>query len=243
MWLINTRTLALEQTYDPSAIKYAILSHAWEGDEVTFQDMAYLPKAKGKAGFAKIANFCEMALETEGLEYAWVDTCCIDKTSSAELSEAINSMFHWYRQADVCFVLLSDLPPQTRPQPSPAWPFRGPPEDAAVLGASRWFSRGWTLQELIAPAYVKFYDAGWQYRFTKDGEAWTLSAITGIDHDVLALKKELTAVPVAVKMSWASCRETTGVEDRAYSLLGLFDINMPMLYGEGHKAFQPTAPG
>ncbi|KAK1981317.1 heterokaryon incompatibility protein-domain-containing protein [Colletotrichum cereale] len=238
MWLINTRTLALEEIHDPSAVKYAILSHTWEGEEVTFQDMAYLPRAKGKAGFAKIANACEMALETEGFGYAWVDTCCIDKTSSAELSEAINSMFQWYRQADVCFVLLSDLPPQTKPQPSPTPPFRRPPEDAAVLGACRWFSRGWTLQELIAPIYVKFYDAGWQYRFTKDGEASTLSAITGIDHDVLEFKKELTAVPVAVKMSWASRRETTRVEDRAYSLLGLFDINMPMIYGEGHKAFQ-----
>ncbi|KAK2059173.1 hypothetical protein LY76DRAFT_463118, partial [Colletotrichum caudatum] len=109
MWLINTRTLALEQFDDPSAVKYAVLSHTWEREEVTFQDMACLPKAKGKAGFAKIVSTCEMALETEGLGYAWVDTCCIDKNSSAELSEAINSMFKWYRQADVCFVLLSDL--------------------------------------------------------------------------------------------------------------------------------------
>ncbi|KAK1972544.1 HET-domain-containing protein [Colletotrichum sublineola] len=229
MWLINTRTLALEQINNLSGVKYAIVSHTWEGEEVTFQDMAYLPKAKGKAGFAKIASACKVALETEGLGYIWVDTCCIDKSSSAELSEAINSMFQWYKQADVCFVLLSDLLPQTGPQPA---------EDAAVLGACRWFSRGWTLQELIAPAKVKFYDASWQYRFTIGGETSMLSAITGIDHDVLAFKKELAAVPVAVKMSWASRRETTRVEDRAYSLLGLFDINMPMLYGEGHKAFQ-----
>ncbi|KAK1590162.1 uncharacterized protein LY79DRAFT_471987, partial [Colletotrichum navitas] len=228
MWLTNTRTLTLERFHDPSAVKYAIRSRNWE--EVTFQNMAYVRKAKRKAGFAKIASAYKMALETGGLGYAWVDTCCIDKNSSAELSEAINSMFQWYRQADVCFVLLSDLPPKTRPQP--------PPEDAAALGVCRWLSRGWTLQELMAPTYVKFYDAGWQYWFTKDGEASTLSAITGIDHDVLALKKEMTAVPVAVKMLWASRRKTTRVEGQAYPLLGLFDIDMPMLYGEGHKAFQ-----
>ncbi|KZL69586.1 het domain-containing protein [Colletotrichum incanum] len=238
MWLINTKTLTLEEIHNPSAVKYAILSHTWEKEEVSFQDMAYLPKAKGRAGFAKIARACEMALEKEGLGYAWVDTCCIDKTSSAELSEAINSMFQWYKQADVCFVFLSDLSPQTKPQPSVRWPFHKAPEDAAILSSCKWFSRGWTLQELIAPTYVKFYDASWQYRFTKDGEASTLSAITRIDYNILTFKKELTSVPVAVKMSWASRRETTRIEDRAYSLLGLFDINMPMLYGEGHRAFQ-----
>ncbi|GKT43437.1 vegetative incompatibility protein HET-E-1 [Colletotrichum spaethianum] len=238
MWLINTRTLTLEEIHNPSAVKYAILSHTWEQEEVSFQDMAYLPKAKGKMGFAKIANACKMALEEEGLEYAWVDTCCIDKTSSAELSEAINSMYEWYKQADICFVFLSDLSPHTKPQQSATWHFRKALEDAAVLRSCKWFSRGWTLQELIAPTYVKFYDSSWQYRFTKDGEASTLSTITRIDYDVLTFKRELASVPVAVKMSWASRRETTRIEDRAYSLLGLFDINMPMLYGEGQKAFQ-----
>ncbi|WYZ34068.1 hypothetical protein EsH8_I_000344 [Colletotrichum jinshuiense] len=235
MWLINTTTLNLEEFTDPSVVKYAILSHTWGKDEVSMQDMAYLPRAKAKAGFAKIAKTCEIALQ-KGLGYAWVDTCCIDKASSAELSEAINSMFRWYKDAYVCFVFLSDLSPEHVGYSYSKSPVTNRP--TRELAACRWFSRGWTLQELIAPVYVEFYDGNWNFRFTKDGEASTLSALTKIDVDILMFKNELKNVPVAVKMSWAAYRETTRAEDRAYSLLGLFDINMSMLYGEGVKAFQ-----
>ncbi|KAK0376891.1 HET domain-containing protein [Colletotrichum limetticola] len=200
MWLVNTKTLALESFAEPSEIDYAILSHTWESGEISFQEMsstAVASTTKSKAGFDKVAKTCEIAQE-KGLGYAWIDTCCIDKSSSAELSEAINSMFRW----------------------------------------CKWFTRGWTLQELIAPAAVEFYDAGWKLRFSKDVWSGRLSTITNIDIDILTFEKELSAVPVAVKMSWAAHRRTTRVEDRAYSLLGLFDIHIPMIYGEGRKAFQ-----
>ncbi|KAK1527103.1 HET domain-containing protein [Colletotrichum costaricense] len=196
MWLVNTKTLVLESFAEPSEIDYAILSHTWESGEISFQEMsstAVASTTKSKAGFDKIAKTCEIAQE-KGLGYAWIDTCCIDKSSSAELSEAINSMFRWYQEAKV--------------------------------------------QELIAPADVEFYDAGWKLRFSKDVWSGRLSTITNIDIDILTFEKELSAVPVAVKMSWAAHRRTTRVEDRAYSLLGLFDIHIPMIYGEGRKAFQ-----
>ncbi|KAI8237908.1 hypothetical protein K4K54_009254 [Colletotrichum sp. SAR 10_86] len=100
MWLINTKTLRLEEFQDYSAVEYAILSHTWGDDEVSFKDMQDFARAKRQAGFVKIATTCELALK-EGLEYAWVDTCCIDKTSSAELSEAINAMFVWYQASAI----------------------------------------------------------------------------------------------------------------------------------------------
>ncbi|KAI3541505.1 HET domain-containing protein [Colletotrichum filicis] len=199
MWLVNTKTLALESFAESSEVDYAILSHTWGSGEVSFQEMsstAVASTTKSKAGFDKVAKTCEIAQE-KGLGYAWIDTCCIEKSSSAELSEAINSMFRWYQEAKVCLV-----------------------------------------QELIAPADVEFYDAGWKLRFSKDVWSGRLSTITNIDIDILTFEKELSAVPVAVKMSWAAHRRTTRVEDRAYSLLGLFDIHIPMIYGEGRKAFQ-----
>ncbi|KAG7043128.1 MYND finger family protein [Colletotrichum scovillei] len=233
MWLLNTKTLALESFTDPSEVGYAILSHTWDNGEVSFQEMTSATIAtttKSKAGFEKVAKTCEIAKEV-GLGYAWVDTCCIDKSSSAELSEAINSMFRWYQEAKVCLVLLSDLRPEVGGTGPGIY-------EISDLSRCRWFTRGWTLQELIAPADVEFYDAGWKLRFSKDTWSGCLSTITNINIDILTFEKELSAVPVAVKMSWAAHRRTTRVEDRAYSLLGLFDIHIPMIYGEGAKAFQ-----
>ncbi|KAF5500177.1 Vegetative incompatibility protein HET-E-1 [Colletotrichum siamense] len=235
MWLINTKTLRLEEFQDYSTVEYAILSHTWGVDEVSFKDMKHISKAKKKAGFAKISKTCELALK-ENLKHAWVDTCCIDKSSSAELSEAINAMFLWYRASAVCFIWLEDL------APSASAIGTTPPGQKlhviANMASCKWFSRGWTLQELIAPANVKFYDASWNFRFTKENNASILATITTIDIDVLKMVKRLKDVLVAVKMSWAANRETTRSEDIAYCLLGTFDINMPMLYGEGERAFQ-----
>ncbi|KAK1705642.1 heterokaryon incompatibility protein-domain-containing protein [Colletotrichum acutatum] len=233
MWLLNTKTLALESFTDPSEVGYAILSHTWGNDEVSFQEMSsttMAPTTKSKAGFDKVAKTCEIAQE-KGLGYAWVDTCCIDKSSSAELSEAINSMFRWYQEAKVCLVFLSDLRPEVGGTGPGVY-------EISDLSRCKWFSRGWTLQELIAPTVVEFYDAGWTLRFSKDEWPVCLSTVTNIDVEILTFEKELSAVPVAVRMSWAAHRRTTRVEDRAYSLLGLFDIHMPMIYGEGAKAFQ-----
>ncbi|OIW27820.1 hypothetical protein CONLIGDRAFT_551906, partial [Coniochaeta ligniaria NRRL 30616] len=153
----------------------------------------------------------------DGLAYVWIDTICIDKSSSAELSEAINSMFKWYRNAAICYAYLSDVP-QVR------------------LEYSRWFTRGWTLQEMIAPQELRFYDANWDALGTKSDLLDRLCDITGVDTTALR-GGNLRFFSVARKMSWASRRQTTREEDIAYCLLGIFDISMPLLYGEGSKAF------
>ncbi|KAJ6442200.1 Six-bladed beta-propeller, TolB-like protein [Purpureocillium lavendulum] len=220
MRLVNAQTLALEEFDDSHIPEYAILSHTWGNDEVTFEDMKDL--GIHRAGYEKIERTCRLARESS-IGYVWVDTCCINKSSSAELNEAINSMFAWYKRATVCYAFLSDLRAD------------GPTED--VMPGCRWFTRGWTLQELIAPKVVKFYDATWQFRGAKEDLAEVISRITHIDPDVLRCLDRLVYAPVATKMSWMAGRRTTRVEDIAYSLLGIFNVNMPMLYGEGRKAF------
>ncbi|KAK8093635.1 hypothetical protein PG997_000320 [Apiospora hydei] len=228
--LVETDTTRLTAfiPYSPSETPYAILSHTWEEGEVTFQEMMAIngdskhPFAQ-KAGFKKIFKTCEKA-KAHSIKHVWVDTCCIDKTSSAELSESINSMYRWYQTADVCFVYLSD--------------FHGSlADDPGTLESCRWFTRGWCLQELIAPAKVQFFDAEWKSIGDKISLATRLSNITHINQDVLVDSALVDAVPVARRMAWASERKTTREEDMAYCLLGLFGINMPMLYGEGSNAF------
>ncbi|KAK4112226.1 HET-domain-containing protein [Canariomyces notabilis] len=214
-------------------LPYAILSHTWEDEEVSFQEFANLDKAKEKAGYAKIDQTCRIA-KSQGLQYAWVDTCCIDKTSSAELTEAINSMFQWYRQSDVCYAYIADLPPCQQTDTVAAkldW------LSTSASKSYRWFTRGWTLQELIAPQRLEFYDKDWEYRGDKKGLLAELEQHTGIDAPVLKNSGLLSGWPVARKMSWASSRQTTRVEDMAYCLLGIFNVHMPMIYGEGSRAF------
>jgi len=226
MRLINVETLALHEFYGDDIPKYAILSHTWGKEEVTFQDWNDIENASKKKGFAKIQGACNKAREHE-LEWVWVDTNCIDKTSSAELTEAINSMFDWHAQAEECYAYLEDV--------------RDYDEGSLVstLQKSRWFTRGWTLQELLAPEYVAFYDADWVRLGSRSGSlADTVCSITGIDMQYL--RGEINVIrraSVARKMSWVARRTTTRVEDIAYCMLGLFDINMPLLYGEGIKAF------
>lgn len=226
MRLINIKTKRLEE-FVSEVPRYAILSHTWGDEEVIYQDFTHLSdEARGqKKGFAKILKTCELAQKC-GLKYAWVDTCCIDKSSSAELSEAINSMFRWYRKAVVCFAWLTDLVPDDSSEP-----------DTAALKNCRWFTRGWTLQELIAPRMVEFYDAGWNLRGTKSSLKHLLTDITKIPGNVLESPESLHTLSVARRMSWVSERKTTRTEDMAYCLLGIFDVNMPLLYGEGERAF------
>ena len=202
---------------------YAILSHTWERGEVSFDD---LPRehAKQMQGYGKITNCCALAL-SDGFEYVWIDTCCIDKRSSAELSEAINSMYAWYQNAQKCYVFLADVPTG-----------EDCCEEDSTFRKSRWFTRGWTLQELLAPSTVEFYGQDWHEIGTRFVLKDVLTEITGIDHDILLDGKFETA-SIAKKMSWASKRTTTRVEDIAYCLLGIFGVNMPTLYGEGRHAF------
>lgn len=204
---------------------YAILSHTWGEDnkEVTFKDLKD-SSGKTKDGYKKL-RFCGQQAARDGLQYFWVDTCCIDKSNSNEISEAINSMFRWYRNAAKCYVYLTDVVTNDRIdlllQP---W--------EAAFGNSRWFTRGWTLQELIAPTLVEFFCSNGQRLGDKKSLEQQLHEITGIA--VPALQgAALSDFNVNERMSWARDRETKRPEDRAYSLLGIFGIHMPLIYGEG----------
>ena len=215
MRLIKIRNpeLTLEEFNDLEIPPYAILSHTWQDDEISFSDLPlYSNGASYKAGHAKIVAFCAHA-QARGFEYAWIDTCCINKSSTTELSEAINAMYRWYSRAGVCFTYLSDHDLE---------------KDS--LQESRWFKRGWTLQELIAPREVEFYDKSWRLFGTKSELKTEISRFTGIAESVLAGASPQFC-SIAQRMSWAAGRETTRKEDRAYSLLGLFDVTLPLIYG------------
>ena len=223
MRLLHTATFQLEDFFDSNVPKYAILSHRWGDGEVTFQDFD-IGKAKTRPGFVKIKSCCSLA-QSRGFEWVWIDTCCIDTKSSAELSEAINSMFRWYTQAVECYAYLADVP--------------GRDKDSEVdlptnFKQSRWFTRGWTLQELLAPSRVIFYDIRWDRIVCKKELLGEISEVTDIGVQYL---NDMREASVATKMSWISKRQTSRSEDMAYCLLGLFDVNMPLLYGEGRKAF------
>ena len=198
---------------------YAILSHTWGSpdEEVSFQDIQASSGDK-KRGYRKIL-FCGKQAVDDGLKFFWVDTCCIDKTSSAELSEAINSMYMWYGAAQVCYAYLADV------------------TSIGSLPNSRWFTRGWTLQELIAPAEVVFFNQDWERLGTRLDLSEHIQDCTGVPERVLYEETSLDSFSVAQKMSWASNRDTTRVEDQAYCLMGIFGINMPLIYGEGENAF------
>jgi hypothetical protein len=221
--------------------EYAALSHTWSDEEVTLQDLT-VGLGRKKKGWNKILGSAIQAAN-HGCNYAWIDTCCIDKTSSAELSEAINSMFRWYRESKVCFAYLEDVSAEPKRKvieiesDSEATPPLSPYPASWLLPKSRWFKRGWTLQELIAPKIVLLYDSSWNEIGEKRQLEKEISAITGIDPDVLRDHKSLYTKSIARRMSWASSRETTKVEDIAYCLMGIFNINMPLLYGEGERAF------
>jgi len=316
MRLINTTTLEIKEYWGSDIPRYAILSHTWEEEEVTFQHITQLSREEVSKmkGFGKIERTCQLALNS-GIQWAWVDTCCIDKSSSAELTEAINSMFRWYQESAVCFAYLSDLKDDWRrrekewkikdEKPEKQGPEkdgqkgdkRAPGEDKKASGEDkwesdqrseggernkegkkprkdkdkdnddassraggsdvssqtdggltwqqrvdkyapcRWFTRGWTLQELIAPRRLGFYNQNWRFEGEKKTLSSELAEITRINKRVLSNAALLSTIPVAQRMSWAANRQTTRAEDMAYCLLGIFGVQIPMLYGEGSKAF------
>ncbi|KAL6710602.1 hypothetical protein ACN47E_008650 [Coniothyrium glycines] len=241
MRLIEAVTLSVKSFDNEANVPpYAILSHTWGESEVTLDALSNssIPSFTTQArGYRKITLACQQALQ-DGLAYIWVDTCCIDKSSSAELSEAINSMFKWYAAAEICYAYLDDVEAVLHPyldEQYDRW-FDSWSIDAEELARARWFTRGWTLQELLAPEAVRFYAKGWKYVGTKESLREPLAKITRID--ITALDGvSLGAFSVATKMSWAAKRVTSRSEDIAYCLMGLFDVNMPLLYGEGAKAF------
>ncbi|KAJ4250937.1 hypothetical protein NW762_011587 [Fusarium torreyae] len=226
MRLINVDSLQLETFFGDQIPPYAILSHRWGNDdeEVSFEDVrgGYTQKS----GMQKIVGCCAQA-KMDNIKYAWIDTCCINKDSSKELDEAINSMFQWYRRASVCYTYLADIPAD-----DDAW------DPASKFFSSSWFRRGWTLQELLAPGELRFYDQEWNFMGSKADLSGEIETITGIPREFLLGWVDFHKASVAQRMSWASKRETKREEDIAYCLLGIFDVTMPMIYGEGRKAFE-----
>ena len=236
MWLLNTARAELKFFSTPESVPggYAILSHVWDEHEQIFQDLQTLRAQCAADGTNprdlvcdKIQQFCILA-ERGGHEWGWADMCCIDKTSSTELSEAIISMYRYYSLADVCCAYLRDVPTACKDDlRAPKSPFR----------KSLWFKRGWTLQELIAPVFMVFVSQTWEVLGAKADMADVLEEITRVPASVLKLEVSPSAYSVAARMSWAADRATTRPEDEAYCLMGIFGIFMPPLYGEGRNAF------
>lgn len=250
MRLLDTRTFQLEEF--ASAPDYAIL-HRWlsgrKGEEITFKileksgstilsDAASTPPgSKHGASAEKIRGACAVARQQD-LRYIWCDNICIDKSSSEELRRALNSMFTWYHEAAICYTYLSDVA------------FSGSGDDMFQSihqdrqrdrQASEWFDRGWTLQELLAPQKMEFYDRAWNLMGSKNGLAGLVGQIAGIKPEYLLSDDDsrylsFREASVAARMSWMAGRTTSAVEDIAYSLLGIFNVNMIPQYGEGVKA-------
>ena len=233
-----TPPIKILEELDDARTNYAIVSHRW-GKEINYDEMVQLPKmgvedryeVRGRDGYQKILHSCEQA-EKDGFDWLWVDTCCIDKRSSAELSEAVNSMYRWYKNSKRCYAYLHDVDHPWFPT------FRNTFKFHRFNGWPEWFSRGWTLQELIASKDLRFFNKDWEPIGDKKSLATELNEITRVPEHILKNGIPPNRLSVAQIMSWAADRETTRVEDRAYSLLGLFGVHMPMLYGEGNHAFQ-----
>ncbi|KAH6699976.1 heterokaryon incompatibility protein-domain-containing protein, partial [Leptodontidium sp. MPI-SDFR-AT-0119] len=223
---------SLTEFFEDDIPEYTILSHRWEAEEVTFKDITD-GTSRVKASYGKI-HFCGEQARRDGLEYFWVDTCYIDKSSSAKLSEAINSMFRWYQKAARCYVYLSDVSTGERKARDASaectW--------ESAFRASKWFTRGWTLQELLAPRSVDFFPEERNLLGDKGTLEQQIHEITGVPS--MALRQySLSQFDVKERFSWAKSRQTTRREDKAYSLFGIFDVQMPLLYGEGEaRAFQ-----
>ncbi|KAL5378399.1 hypothetical protein DPSP01_009158 [Paraphaeosphaeria sporulosa] len=208
---------------------YAILSHTWgtkEEEEVTYQDLQQA-KGKEKKGYCKL-TFCGEQAAKNGLRHFWIDTCCIDKSSSAELSEAITSMFRWYQNSAQCYVYLSDVSTSKRKadhdQFSNTW--------EPAFRTSRWFTRGWTLQELIAPHRVTFFSKEGNYLGNKSSLEQLIHDITFVPIPALR-NAPLEEFNVEQRISWIGDRQTTREEDMAYSMLGIVGVSMLPIYGEG----------
>ncbi|TFK90614.1 HET-domain-containing protein, partial [Polyporus arcularius HHB13444] len=238
MRLLNTTTGRFVIVIDPRSVRYAILSHVWARPEdgpgykpeQTYQEVLRRIAQAAPDGDVlsklseKIRKACEIA-RMHGFEFIWIDTCCIDQTSSAEVSEAINSMFEWYSCSNVCYAYLDTVEPGDHAR-----------HKVSLFRRSRWFKRGWTLQELIAPQNVLFLSKAWTLIGTKYSLAHIIEEETEIDAEVLRHNHMPSEIPVAQRMGWASKRNTTKLEDAAYCLVGIFSVNLTPIYGEGLRS-------
>ncbi|GAW19053.1 hypothetical protein ANO14919_085370 [Xylariales sp. No.14919] len=263
MRLLKTRQYALIEANDiPHPFpQYAILSHTWISpkDEITYQDFKQR-KADiendifKQKGWAKLKRYCDRAAK-DGWEWAWMDTCCIDKTNPADTQEAINAMFRWYQDAGICYAYLEDVdvnitdvnfPPDLdlddlagKDHVADRTSFRHMALKAFLIKA-KWFTRGWTLQELLAPPFLVFVDRAWRRIGTRESWADEIKEASRIEarHLTSFNPTDFHSCSIAMRLSWASYRDTTVEEDETYSLLGLFGISLPLIYGEGRlRAF------
>ncbi|KAK5102244.1 hypothetical protein LTR70_004547 [Exophiala xenobiotica] len=230
MRLLNTSTLEFSEFFDENIPEYAILSHRWESggdgrsEEVSYEDFVARRRPSCR-GTQKIENFCHQATSA-GYNWSWVDTCCIDKRSSAELSEAINSMFKWYQQSAICYVYLSDV--------------------IGTADIEQRVHQRLDTARASCSGHEEFLNRNWSPLGTRESLGQQILRVTGIDRVFLASSDSgykqrervygVRTAPVALRMSWASKRRTSRAEDMAYCLLGLFGINMSLLYGEGGSA-------
>ncbi|EME39864.1 hypothetical protein DOTSEDRAFT_117266, partial [Dothistroma septosporum NZE10] len=239
-------TLELHDFPVVSQVRYAVLSHVWSSPqhEILFSDLldtcdTTIKRLEGhisvdlatstlqqRPGWAKLAFALEQADE-DGKEWLWVDTACIDRSSSSELAQSINSRWHWLEGAAICYAFLGDVPLE-----------RWREMKFVRHLASSWFNDGWTLSDLIAPGHVVFYSMEWSRLGDKHELSRVLSIATQVPVPVLEGARSVQEESVAARMAWAASRQTSLFEDRAYSLMGLFDVSMPVLYGEGSKAFR-----
>jgi hypothetical protein len=219
--------LQMERIQDVVAMyfRYVMLSHRWEGTESLLHDI------QGKVvydldpvgGITKLQSFCETTRD-KGYLWAWIDTCCIDQTNNVEVQQSVNSMFVWYRHSALTIIYLSDVPPSSQP---------------GTLASSAWNTRGWTVQEFLAPKFVLFYQKDWSLYLDdrspnhKDSLAIMQEMGDATCIDARALVAFRPGMRDArEKLQWVSSRITTWQEDIAYSLFGIFGVNLPVIYGE-----------
>ncbi|KAI1469651.1 uncharacterized protein F4812DRAFT_419831 [Daldinia caldariorum] len=236
MWLLNTETLTLKYFNEAQlkGLSFAILSHTWGSDEILFHEVQGDRAAlQDRAGWKKLTSFCKTAL-AYGFGHGWMDTCCIDKRNSADVTEAINSAYMYYYDSGACFIHLEDV----HKYADEATGSSGRAEVTrdqllARVRTTRWIRRGWTLQEFIAPKRRYFFASDWSDIEDGDNLLDALAESTRISIDLLKDRDLLDGFCTAERMKWASRRETTRAEDVAYCLMGMFKVNMPVLYGEG----------
>jgi tetratricopeptide (TPR) repeat protein len=208
--------------------RYAILSHRWSDSEILIKDISNGTYKEKEEGYQKL-QFCAKQAAQDELHYFWIDTCCIDLWNNNERSKAINSMFQWYKNAARCYVFLSDVSVSTATEPvqRSGW--------EASFRASAWFTRGWTLQELIAPVLVKFFSREGHPIGDKASLDQLIHEITNIP--LAALRNcPLDQFTTSEREGWAGSRRTTEEEDIVYCLLGVLGISLPITYGEGQES-------
>lgn len=245
MRLLHIETLKFEEFPGP-APRYAIASHRWSECEATYEDVLHGQNVE-TYGYRKISRLCSFIRENKELcpvDWVWIDTCCINKTSTAELAEAILSMFRWYAEAFVCITYMHDVP---------STPVGG----LKAFRASVWFTRGWTLQELLAPQFILFLDEGWKVFGHKHGRYadshWTdaihvgmklnseIAKVAMISEHIIDDYSSSEGLTVDQKLAWMHGRMTTRIEDRAYCMFGICDVFIPVLYGEREHAMTRLA--